>query len=54
MTGNKEQQLQQIKKAVVQANAFKCNGCKHGGKLSLWPTFDKKEQSLKEFEIIED
>jgi len=36
-----------VKKAVKNANEFKCPVCKHGGKLSLWPTFDKKEQELK-------
>ncbi len=43
-----------IKKAVNEANSFKCGICKHGGKLSLWPTFDKKESSIKEFEILEE
>ena len=39
----------EIKKAVKEANSFKCSICKHGGKLSLWPTFDKKETNMKEF-----
>ena len=35
-----------IKKAVLAANTFKCTtkNCKHGGKLSLWPPFNPKEQ----------
>lgn len=44
----------EVKKAVKDANAYKCSVCKHGGKLSLWPAFNKAEADLKEFETIED
>lgn len=44
----------EIKKAVKDANSFKCNVCKHGGKLSCWPTFSPKEQVISEFQILED
>lgn len=44
----------EIKKAVKDANSFKCGICKHGGKLSLWPTFNSKEAVIEEFETIED
>lgn len=54
LTGTKENNLQQIKKAVKEANDFKCSVCKHGGKLSLWPTFNEKENVISEFEIIEE
>lgn len=39
----------EIKKAVKDANSFKCGICKHGGKLSLWPTFNSKEAVIEEF-----
>ena len=39
----------EVKNAVNNANNFKCHQCKHGGKLSLWPTFNKKEQEVSEF-----
>jgi ubiquitin-conjugating enzyme E2 D/E len=42
LTGSKEKTEMEIKKAVKDANSFKCNGCKHGGKLSLWPPFNNK------------
>ena len=54
LTGTKEQNLQNIKKSVKQANEFKCSVCKHGGKLSLWPTFNEKEQVISEFEMIQE
>jgi hypothetical protein len=51
ITKNKEEQLANIKKAVQTANLFKCStkNCKHGGKLSLWPTFSKKETEIEAF-----
>ena len=42
------------KKAVKEANSFKCRMCKHGGKLSCWPAFSVKENSIEEFKILED
>jgi ubiquitin-protein ligase len=41
------QQIADIKKAVKQANEFKCSerNCKHGGRLACWPTFSTAEQN---------
>ncbi len=36
----------EAKKAVKNANDFKCNTCKHGGKLSAYPPFSVKEQTI--------
>ena len=43
----------EIKKAVKNANEFKCTKCKHGGKLSCWPIFQAKEQSIEEFVTLD-
>lgn len=45
-----------VKACVKEANQYKCNvkGCKHGGKLSCWPEFNKKDQDPAEFTILQD
>jgi hypothetical protein len=53
MTYDKASKIVEIKKAVAEANVYKCASCKHGGKLSLWPPFNKLEHVLKEFQILE-
>jgi ubiquitin-protein ligase len=52
----KNQQLMNIKKAVKQANEFKCSerNCKHGGKLSCWPPFSTHEQVAEDFLTLEE
>jgi ubiquitin-conjugating enzyme E2 A len=54
LSADKAKVEMEIKKAVKDANSFKCPSCKHGGKLSLWPAFNSKENSIEEFETIED
>lgn len=39
----------EIKKAVKEANSYKCGGCKHGGKLTCWPVFLAKEPNIQDF-----
>lgn len=46
LSANKETVELGIKKAVKEANSFKCSTCKHGGKLSLWPPFNNKESVI--------
>jgi ubiquitin-protein ligase len=46
LTQNKETVELNTKKAVKEANLFKCKECKHGGKLSCWPAFSAKETML--------
>lgn len=43
----------ETKKAVKEANSFKCRDCKHGGKLSCWPAFSTKETSKDDFKTNE-
>lgn len=45
-----------IKKAVKQANEFKCceRNCKHGGKLSCWPSFSAKEAVAEDFLTLDE
>jgi len=45
LSQNKETVELETKKAVKEANSFKCRDCKHGGKLSCWPAFSVKETS---------
>jgi ubiquitin-protein ligase len=49
LSADKAKVEMEVKKAVKEANSFKCPSCKHGGKLSLWPAFSAKEASLEEF-----
>lgn len=46
----------EAKKAVKEANSYKCNtlNCKHGGKLSAWPQFSVKEQKTEEFKLFDE
>jgi hypothetical protein len=52
---DKNTQLLNIKKAVKEANNFKCTtrSCKHGGKLSCFPPFNLKETDIKEFVTLD-
>jgi len=43
LTMDKNTLEMKIKKAVNDANNFKSPVSKHGGKLSCWPPFNKKE-----------
>lgn len=54
LSADKAKVEMEVKKAVKEANSFKCPSCKHGGKLSLWPAFNLKEASIEEFETIEE
>lgn len=50
---NKEKVEMDAKKAVKEANVFKCYSCKHGGKLSCWPAFSPKEDKKEEFKTLD-
>ena len=52
---DKNLQLLNIKKAIKEANNFKCTtrNCKHGGKLSCFPPFNLKEADIKEFVTLD-
>jgi ubiquitin-protein ligase len=52
LSKNKQEVELETKKAVKEANEFKCKDCKHGGKLSCWPPFSSKDVVSSEYSIL--
>ena len=53
-TLNRRDARNKYKKAVDEANAYKCDKCKHKGPIEPYPAFNTKETDLESFVMLKD